>query len=33
MVLPDHDRILLSSTPLVGGLLSPDSTAWLHRIA
>jgi alpha-glucosidase len=33
MVLPDHDRILLSSTPLVGGLLPPDSTAWLHRTA
>jgi len=33
MALPDHDRILLSSTPLVGGMLPPDSTAWLHRIA
>jgi alpha-glucosidase len=33
MALPDHDRILLSSTPLVGGMLPSDSTAWLHRIA
>ena len=33
MALPDHDGILLSSTPLVGGMLPPDSTAWLHRIA
>ena len=33
MALPDHDRILLSSTPLVGGMLPPDSTAWLHRSA
>lgn len=33
MALPDHDRILLSSTPLVGGMLPPDSTAWLHRPA
>ncbi|MFF2370528.1 alpha-amylase family glycosyl hydrolase [Agromyces sp. NPDC058110] len=31
--LPEHDRILLSSSPLVGGLLPPDSTAWLHRPA
>jgi len=33
MALPDHDRILLSSTPLVGGMLPPDSTAWLQRSA
>lgn len=33
MVLPDHDRILLSSTPLVDGMLPSDSTAWLHRPA
>jgi alpha-glucosidase len=33
MALPDHDRILLSSTPLVDGMLPPDSTAWLHRPA
>jgi alpha-glucosidase len=33
MPLPEHDRILLSSTPLVGGMLPPDSTAWLHRPA
>ena len=33
MALPDHDGILLSSTPLVGGMLPSDSTAWLHRIA
>ncbi|MGI9825379.1 glycoside hydrolase family 13 protein [Agromyces sp. Marseille-Q5079] len=33
VALPDHDRILLSSAPLVGGLLPPDSTAWLHRPA
>ncbi|HET8780030.1 MAG TPA: DUF3459 domain-containing protein, partial [Agromyces sp.] len=31
--LPDHDRILLASAPLVGGMLPPDSTAWLHRPA
>ncbi|ANJ28613.1 alpha-glucosidase [Agromyces aureus] len=33
IALPDHDRILLSSSPLVGGLLPQDSTAWLHRTA
>jgi alpha-glucosidase len=33
MPLPEHDRILLASTPLVGGMLPPDSTAWLHRPA
>ena len=33
LALPDHDRILLASTPLVGGMLPPDSTAWLHRSA
>lgn len=33
MALPDHDRILLSSTPLVDGMLPSDSTAWLHRPA
>jgi alpha-glucosidase len=31
--LPDHDRILLASAPLIGGMLPPDSTAWLHRPA
>ena len=31
--LPDHDRILLASSPLVDGMLPPDSTAWLHRSA
>ncbi|WP_074261037.1 glycoside hydrolase family 13 protein [Agromyces cerinus] len=31
VALPDHESILLASTPLVGGLLPPDSTAWLHR--
>lgn len=30
MALPDHDRILLASLPLVGGMLPPDSTAWLR---
>ena len=33
VALPDHDSILLASTALVGGLLPPDSTAWLHRSA
>ncbi|WP_022889454.1 glycoside hydrolase family 13 protein [Agromyces italicus] len=33
VALPDHDRILISSAPLVGGLLAHDSTAWLHRTA
>lgn len=33
MALPDHDRILLASAPLVDGMLPPDSTAWLHRSA
>ncbi|MFB9307733.1 glycoside hydrolase family 13 protein [Agromyces cerinus subsp. nitratus] len=33
VALPDHESILLASTPLVGGLLPPDSTAWLHRSA
>jgi alpha-glucosidase len=33
IALPDHESILLSSTPLAGGLLPPDSTAWLHRSA
>lgn len=30
IALPDHVAILLSSDPLVGGLLPPDSTAWLR---
>jgi alpha-glucosidase len=33
VALPDHQSILLASTPLVGGLLPPDSTAWLRRSA
>ncbi|WP_309977813.1 glycoside hydrolase family 13 protein [Agromyces sp. 3263] len=33
LALPDHDRILLASAPLVDGMLPPDSTAWLHRLA
>jgi alpha-glucosidase len=28
--LPEHDSILLTSTPLDGGLLPTDSTAWLR---
>lgn len=28
--LPEHQAILLSSSPLEGGLLPPDSTAWLR---
>ncbi|MGR0318505.1 glycoside hydrolase family 13 protein [Agromyces sp. ZXT2-3] len=28
--LPEHERILLASDPLAGGLLAPDSTAWLR---
>ncbi|TFV98513.1 glycoside hydrolase family 13 protein [Leifsonia flava] len=28
--LPEHDSILLASTPLDGGLLPTDSTAWLR---
>jgi alpha-glucosidase len=28
--LPDYTRLLLTSTPLIGGLLPPDSTAWLR---
>ncbi|RDV46935.1 alpha-glucosidase [Leifsonia sp. ku-ls] len=28
--LPEHQAILLSSSPLAGGLLPPDSTAWLR---
>jgi alpha-glucosidase len=28
--LPEHSAIILSSSPLVGGLLPPDSTAWLR---
>jgi alpha-glucosidase len=28
--LPQYTRLLLSSTPLSGGLLPPDSTAWLR---
>ncbi|MGN7801053.1 glycoside hydrolase family 13 protein [Leifsonia sp. 22587] len=31
--LPEHQAILLSSSPLVGGLLPPDSTAWLRTHA
>jgi len=27
--LPDHSRLLLSSVPLVDGLLPTDTTAWL----
>lgn len=30
IVLPAHDGILLSSSPLVAGRLPPDSTAWLR---
>ena len=33
VALPDHQSILLASTPLLGGLLPPDSTAWLRRSA
>ena len=33
IALPDHQSILLSSMPLEGGLLPPDSTVWLHRSA
>ena len=33
VALPDHQSILLASTPLVGGRLPSDSTAWLHRSA
>jgi alpha-glucosidase len=28
--LPAHDEVLLTSSPLDGGLLPPDSTAWLR---
>lgn len=31
IALPEHQSILLSSTPLEGGLLPSDSTVWLHR--
>jgi alpha-glucosidase len=30
VALPEHDGILLSSSPLVAGKLPPDSTAWLR---
>lgn len=30
IALPEHTSILLASTPLVGGMLPPDSTAWLR---
>jgi len=30
VTLPSYTRLLLSSTPLSGGLLPPDSTAWLR---
>jgi alpha-glucosidase len=30
VTLPRYTRLLLSSTPLSGGLLPPDSTAWLR---
>lgn len=33
VALPEHESILLASAPLDGGLLPPDSTAWLHRTA
>ena len=33
VALPDHQGILLSSTPLEGGLLPSDSTVWLHRLS
>jgi alpha-glucosidase len=32
LALPPHDEVLLTSSPLVGGKLPPDSTTWL-RIA
>jgi alpha-glucosidase len=28
--LPPHDEILLSSGPVTGGLLPPDTAAWLR---
>ena len=28
--LPDHTAVLLSSAPLDGGLLPPDTTVWLR---
>ncbi|WP_208008616.1 glycoside hydrolase family 13 protein [Agromyces protaetiae] len=31
--LPEHESILLASAPLDGGLLPPDSTAWLRTSA
>jgi len=30
VALPPHDSVLLTSGPLVGGLLPPDTTAWLR---
>ncbi|POH62662.1 alpha-glucosidase [Cryobacterium zongtaii] len=33
IALPDHERVLLTSEPLVGGLLPSDSTAWLQLSA
>ncbi|MEV8215307.1 glycoside hydrolase family 13 protein [Leifsonia sp. NPDC077715] len=30
VALPEHQAILLSSSPLAGGLLPPDSTVWLR---
>ena len=31
--LPEHDAILLSSSPVDGGLLLPDTTVWLRSAA
>jgi alpha-glucosidase len=28
--LPPHDEILLSSGPVAGGVLAPDTTVWLR---
>ncbi|AYG03583.1 glycoside hydrolase family 13 protein [Gryllotalpicola protaetiae] len=30
LTLPAHDEVLLASSPLIGGQLPPDSTAWLR---
>jgi alpha-glucosidase len=30
VVLPDHREIILASAPVVGGVLAPDSAAWLR---
>jgi len=30
--LPPHERVILASGPLTGGMLPPDTAVWLHTV-